>query len=238
MKFLVIYFSTIIFYVTGYAQIADTIRVFNHLKLFDRWQLKITNKNYFALLSNNLFIKDETIIKGIYKTDDSTIRFICDTLKLTNKTLLKGKFSNIPFIVQGASFKKQNNYFIPVNIDYKNKDTLHTPKGLYARYYRGDGFGSNIIELKNDMTYAIEDHSCMTDFQEEGTWSINNNQISFIPKDKENSTLDWFTQDGKMFITDEYLIGKKIAKSYTKTKRIVITENYYYLAKQLNYLKK
>ena len=234
MKFIVTYCLTVLFYLSSNAQ-TDTVRVFDHLKPFDRWQLKMSNKNSFTLLSNNLFSKDKIIIKGIYISTDSTVKFICDTSKLKDKYLaaerLK-KFSNIPYIVNGNLFVKSHNYFVPLNINYEPNDTLKTPKGLCARYYRGDGFGSNTIELKANMTYVIYDFSCLAEFKEEGTWTLNNNLITFAPGDKESSMLEWFTQNKKMFVSDEYLIGKKLTRKYTKTKKVVITETYCYLSKQ------
>jgi len=221
-------------YLSGYPQ-TDTIRIFDHLKPFDKWQLKMSNKNSFTLLSNNLFSKDKIIIKGIFTSTDSTIKFICDTSKLKDKYLAQQrfkKFSNIPYIVNGNPFVKFHNYFLPININEDSSNIFTTPRGLYAKYYRGDGFGSNIIELKTNMTYVIYDFSCVAGFEEEGRWVLDNNEIIFTPSNKESSMLDWFTQNKKMFVSDEYLIGKKQTQTYTRTKRVVITETYYYLSKQ------
>src|SRR5690606_17867844 len=133
------------------SQTADTIIVYDYLKPNDRWKLKIKKDRTFTLYTNNLFSKDDIISTGTCKIGETTIQFLCDTSKLKNKYLTKEKlrwFSNIPFILCGYTFLKQNNFFVPKNINYESEDSTIIPTSIYARYYRGDGFGSNIIDLK------------------------------------------------------------------------------------------
>lgn len=221
------------------SQTADTIRIYDQLKLTDRWKLKIKNNKSFTLHTNNLFTKDDITLTGLCKISDSTIQFLCDTSKLKNKNLAKDRLkqlSNIPYILLGETFARQSNFFIPRNIVYESDTSISIPKGIFARYYRGDGHGSSIIELKDDNTYIIYDNSCMARFTEEGKWALKGTVISFFPTNKEWSMLEWFTKGRKLYITENYLIGKKTIKSYAKTKKVVVTETYSFLSKLPEYL--
>jgi hypothetical protein len=158
MKFIVTSILTLSFFQISLCQAVDTIRVYDYLKPFDRWKLQIKNGKSFMLYTNNLFTKDNVTATGICRIGDTTIQFVCDTSKLKNRYLAKARlkrFSNIPFILCGDTFPKQNIFFIPRNINYEREDSIVLPKGIYARYYRGDGYGSNIIELKEDGTYIF-----------------------------------------------------------------------------------
>ncbi len=222
-----------------FSQKADTIRVYDYLKPGERWKLKIKSNKTFALHTNNLFSKDEVTSTGTFKIGDTTIQFLCDTSKLKNKNLAREKFkqfSNIPLILCGNIFTKQNNFFIPQNINYDPEDSMITPAGIYARYYRGDGFGSNVIELKQDGTYTFFDNSCMAHFKEEGKWILNNDILTFHPNEEKWSMLEWVTKDRKLYLTENHLVGKKVVKTVTKTKKTIVTETFYFLSKEPKYL--
>lgn len=239
MKNLTTFILTLLSFEICFSQTVDTIRVYDYLKPGDRWKLKIKSNKTFALYTNNLFSKDEITSTGTCKIGDTTIQFLCDTSKLKNKYLAKNKlrqFSNIPFILCGDTFSTQNNFFIPRNINYEPEDSVIMPVGIYARYYRGDGFGSNIIELKQDGTYTFSDNSCITRFKEEGTWTLNNDIITFRPNEDKWSMLEWVTKDRKLYLTEDHLVGKKVAKTTTQTKRTIVTETFYFLSKEPNYV--
>lgn len=239
MKFLTTFILTALSFQICFSQTVDTIRVYDYLKPGDRWKLKIKSNQTFSLYTNNLFSKDEVTSTGTYKIGDATIQFLCDTSKLKNKYLAREKFrqfSNIPFILCGDTFSKQNNFFIPRNINYELEDSMIMPAGIYARYYRGDGFGSNIIELKQDGTYTFFDNSCTARFKEEGAWTLNNDILTFRPNKDNSSMLEWLTEDRKLFLTKNHLVGKKVAKTVTQTKKTIVTETFYYLSKEPNYL--
>ncbi len=217
------------------SQTVDTIRVYDYLKPCDRWKLKIKSNNTFALFTNNLFSEDEVTATGTCKIDDTTIQFICDTSKLKHKYFAREKFrqfSNIPFILYGYTFAKQKSFFIPRNINYKPEDSMIMPGGIYARYNRGDGFGSNVIELKQDGTYTFFDNSCMANFKEEGKWIVNTGILTFRPNEEKWSMLEWITKDRKLYLTENHLIGKKVAKTVTQTKKTIVTETFYFLSKE------
>jgi hypothetical protein len=239
MKILTTLILTVLFSQICFSQTADTIRVYDYLKPGDRWKLKIKNNKTFTLYTNNLFSKDEITSTGTCKIGDTTIQFLCDTSKLKNKYLTKEKFrqfSNIPFILCGDTFSKQNNFFIPRNINYEPEDSTIMPAGIYARYYRGDGFGSNIIELKQDGTYIFSDNSCMAHFKEEGTWKLNNEVLTFRPNENKWSMLEWVTKDRKLYLTENHLVGKKVVKTVTQTKKTIVTETFFFLSKEPKYL--
>lgn len=239
MKNLTTFILTLLSFEICFSQTVDTIRVYDYLKPGDRWKLKIKSNKTFVLYTNNLFSKDEITSTGTCKIGDTTIQFLCDTSKLKNTYLAKDKlrqFSNIPFILCGDTFSKQNNFFIPRNINYEPQDSVIMPVGICARYYRGDGFGSNIIELKQDGTYTFYDNSCMARFKEEGTWTLNNDILTFRPNEDKWSMLEWVTKDRKLYLTENHLVGKKVAKTTTQTKRTIVTETFYYLSKEPNYV--
>lgn len=233
MKFQILFILTLFIVQICHSQIADTIRIYDHLKPADKWKLKIDRRK-FTLYTNNPFKKDEITTTGQYIVSDTTIQFLCDTSKLINKNLAKARlkqFSNIPFILTGEMFMRRNNYFVPHNINYEPDQIAIIPTAVFARYYRGDGYGSNIVELKQDKTYIFFDNSCMGRFTEKGTWTLNNDIITFIPDEGRWSMLEWLTEDMRLYLTDNYLIGKKTKKSYTKTRKTVVTETYSYLSK-------
>ena len=72
-------------------------------------------------------------------------------------------------------------------------------------------------------------------FTEKGTWSLDNDIITFIPDEGKWSMLEWVTKDRKLYLTDNYLIGKKTTRVLTKTGKKIVTETYSYLSKQPNY---
>ena len=72
-------------------------------------------------------------------------------------------------------------------------------------------------------------------FTEEGTWSLDNDIITFVPDKGKWSMFEWVTKDRKLYITDDYLIGKKTEKVSTKAGKTIIIETYSYLSKQPNY---
>ena len=159
------------------------------------------------------------------------MQFICDTSKIRNKNLLTDRvkqFSNIPYIGQGQPFRRELNYFIPKHIIYSLDDSSKIPHDLFARYYRGDGFGSHILEIRKDHTYKFTQHTCMDNSYEEGTWTETNNIITLTPPQKEWTMLDWVTSNRQFFIDTNFLIGKKTIK----TNKTTITETYFYLSKQ------
>lgn len=239
MKILTTFILTVLSFQICLSQTVDTIRVYDYLKPGDRWKLKMKSNKTFTLYTNNLFSKDEITSAGTYKIGDTTIQFLCDTSKLKNKYLAREKFrqfSNVPFILCGDTFAKQNSFFIPRNINYEPENSTIMPAGIYARYYRGDGFGSNIIELKQDGTYTFSDNSCMAHFKEEGTWTLTNDIITFCPKDNKWSMLEWVTKDRKLYLTENHLVGKKVAKTVTQAKKTIVTETFYFLSKEPEYM--
>lgn len=239
MKILTTFILTTLFFQICFSQTVDTIRVYDYLKPSDRWKLKIKNNKTFTLYTNNLFSKDEVTSTGTCKIDDTTIQFLCDTSKLKNKYFAREKFrqfSNIPFILCGDTFAKQNSFFIPRNINYQSKDSMIMPVGIYGRYYRGDGYGSNVIELKQDGTYTFFDNSCMAHFKEEGKWILNNDILTFRPSEDKWSMLEWITKDRILYLTENHLVGKKVAKTVTQTKKTIVTETFYFLSKEPQYL--
>ncbi len=170
----------------------------------------------------------------MYATADTTIQFLCDASKLKNKHLTGSRLrlvSNIPYILKGDVFVRQHNFFIPHNINYDPNDTVIVPKGIFARYYRGDGYGSNIIELNQDQTYTFYDNSCMAHFTERGTWTLTDGVIDFTPDDKKWSMLEWVTQDKRLCLVEDYLIGKKTSRTSIGKQKSVVTEIYSYLSK-------
>ncbi len=239
MKFIVTSILTLLLSQICFSQKADTIRIYNYLKQTDRWILKIKNNKSFTLYTNQIFTKDDIILTGLCKIDDTTIQFICDTSKPKIKNLTRDilkQFSNIPFILCGDKFPKQNNFFIPRNINYVYEGSAIMPKGIYASYYRGDGYGSNSIELKQDGTYIFSDNSCLAHSTEKGTWTINNEIITFSPDNKNWSSLEWVTKDRQVYLTENYLIGKKTTETVTKTKKTIVTETFFFLSKEPTYL--
>ena len=161
MRFLTAFILTFTFSQVCHGQTRDTIRIYDHLKPTDRWKLKI-NKQKFTLYTNRLFSKDDIITTGRCNVNGATIQFICDTSKLKNKNWAKKEvrqFSNIPYMLTSDTFVKRYNFFIPHNLN-RTKDSLKIPEGIFANYYRGDGFGSNIVKLNQDKTYIFYDNSC------------------------------------------------------------------------------
>jgi hypothetical protein len=216
-------------------QAVDTIRVYDYLKPFDRWKLQVKNGKSFKLYANHLFAEGK--VTGMCRIGDTTIQFVCDTSKLKNKSLTKDRlkrFTNIPFILCGDTFPKQNNFFIPRNIYHRQVDSIVLPKGIYARYYRGDGYGNNIIELKEDGTYIFTDRDCLSQFKEEGTWTLKKDLLTFKPKGGKWSKLEWITQDRQLYWSEDYLVGKKTSKTIVSAKKTIITETFFYLSKLPN----
>lgn len=237
MKVIVAFVSTLFLYNICFSK-TDTIRVYVYLKSVDSWRLEVRNNKTF-LLYNNLITTNDFTAKGPCIITDTTYQFLCDTSKLKNKYLSKDifkQFSNIPYILTGVKFKKQGTFFIPYNINYQVGDSIAVPKGIFARYYTGDRYGSNIIELKKDNTYTFYDNSCEARFTEEGTWSLDKGVVTFIPAEKKWSMLEWITKNRKLYLTDDFLIGKKIVKTYTSKGKSVVTETYSYLSKLPEYL--
>jgi hypothetical protein len=186
-------------------------------------------------LYNNLITNNEFTSKGRCLVTDTTIQFLCDTSKIQYKGLMGDqlkKLSNIPFILKGEILGRQDAFILPYNIYYETEDSIIIPKGTFARYYTGDGYGSNIIELKRDNTYIFYDHSCVANFTETGTWSLEKGVVNFVPKEKKWSMLEWITQERKLYLTEDYLIGKKTKKTSSKTNKILVTETYAYLSKE------
>ncbi len=215
------------------SQKVDTIRLYNFESEADKWRLKLLSNNTFSLTSDFPFASNtkEIVLNGLCIKSDTTIQFICDTAKVKNKNLLADglkQFSNIPAIGQGQIFRKEMNYFIPNHIIYPLDDSFIVPDNLFASYYRGDGFGSHILELKGDHTYKFTQHTCMDNSSEEGTWTESNNIITLTPPTKEWTMLDWVTSNRQLFVDANFLIGKKTFM----TNKTTITETYFYLSKQ------
>lgn len=219
--------------VTCYSQRVDTIRLYNFESPADKWIVKLQPNNYFSITSDFPFASNnkEIILKGLCIKSDTTLKFICDTSRIKNKNLLNDrlkKFSNLPYIGQGQTFRKELNYFIPKHIVYDLDDSSEVPNDLFARYYRGDGFGSHILEIRKDHTYKFTQHTCGGNSYEEGSWVENNNIIALTPPKKEWTMLDWVTSNRQFFIEENFLIGKKTIN----TNKTTITETYFYLSKQ------
>lgn len=233
MKFLFAFILTQFGVLTCYSQTVDTVRVYNFESAFDNWRLKLLPNNAFSLTSDFPFAATtkEIVFKGLCIKGDTTMQFICDTSKVRNKNLLTDRvkqFSNIPYIGQGQPLRRELNYFIPKHIIYSLDDSSKIPNDLYARYYRGDGFGSHILEIRKDHTYKFTQHTCMDNSYEEGTWTETNNIITLTPPQKDWTMLDWVTSNRQFFIDTNFLIGKKTIK----TNKTTITETYFYLSKQ------
>ncbi len=189
--------------------------------------------NTFNITSDFPFASNtkEVILKGSYLKSDTTLQFICDTSRVKNKNLLSNrikKFSNLPYIAQGEAFRNEGNYFIPNHIVYDLDDSSEVPNDLFASYYRGDGFGSHVLEIRKDHTYKFTQHTCMDNSYEEGTWTENNNVITLIPPRQDWTMLDWVTSNKQFYVDTNFLIGKKTIKNSKTT----ITESYFYLSKQ------
>ncbi len=172
--------------------------------------------------------------------DDSTIQFICDTSKLNNKNLTRDvlrKYSNIPFILCGDKFPRQGNFFIPRMLSYFDETKTVIPAGMYATFATGEGFGGSVyLELRKDSTYQFSEVSCISGFKEKGVWTLDNGILSLHRKDGKWSMLDWFTNGGKLYVTENFLLGKKMKKTRSKTGKKIVTEYYYYLSKEPNYV--
>ena len=239
MKIITTFILTIFFFQVSVSQTVDTIRVYNYLEPTDRWKLEIKNNKTFTFYTNNLFIKDDITSSGKCKIGDTTIQFICDTSKfkikkLTNKRLVQ--FSKIPFIHCGEVFTKKGNYFIPRINNYVTEDSTIMPDGIYANYFRGDGFGSENVEIKQDGTYIFWDISCTSRSKEEGRWTLKNQILTFYPKVDKRSMLEWITNNRQLYLARNYLIGKKVAKTVTQSKKPIVTETFFYLSKESKYL--
>lgn len=239
MKSLTTIIVKALFWQICFSQTKDTVRVYDYLKSDDKWKLEIKNNKTFTFYTNNLFSKDEVTIKGTCKIVDSAIQFLCDTLIIREKYLLRKEFrqfSNIPFILFGDTFSVQDKFFIPRNINYETDDSIIMPAGIYAKYYQGDGFWSNIIELREDGTYTFSDFSCTGGFNEEGTWTLKDGMLLFRPNKEKWSMLDRITKDRKLFLTESHLVGKKVSKAGTQEKETIVVETFYYLSKRPRYL--
>ncbi len=238
MRVLATVIFTIFLFLNCFSQQNDTTRVYDYLKPAESWKIKVYNKNRFEFCTNKLFFKDDVISSGMLKASDSTFQFLCDTSKLKNldriSKVLKD-VSNIPQILIGGQFTKQGNFFIPRNLGYEPDDSLFIPKGMYARYFRGDGFGNIVIEIKPDGTYIFTDHSCTGSRSEEGTWTKQEGVLNFTPSRNKWSMLEWVTLERKLYVTEDFLVGKKLSVVVTKTKRKKVTETFYFLGKMPNY---
>ena len=218
------------FTINANCQKNNTVRIFDYLTPYDNWQIKMFSNNKFLLTSNNPLLQDKMLFSGYCQTGDSTIKFICDTSKVMNRNIIRDglkEFSNIPFITQGEIFKKVGGYFIPNNIIYKSGDSIEIPKGIYATYFRGDGFGNYLLQLKKDGTYKFTGRSCEMDFYEEGRWIINKNIITLLPPKGRASMAQSVTSNNQFYVDENFLVGKKTGKDNKET----TTETYYYLAK-------
>ncbi len=212
-------------------QTNSIVRVFDYLTPYDNWQIEIFSNNTFNLTSSDRLLEDKMLFSGYCESSDSTIKFICDTSKVSNRNYLRNglkEFSNIPFIAQGEIFKKAGSYFIPNNIIYQSGDSIEIPKGIFATYLRGDGFGNYLLQLKKDGTYEFTDHSCEMDFYEQGRWIIKKNIITLLPPKGRVSAAQSVTSNNQFYVDENFLIGKKTVKK----DRATTTETYYYLTKQ------
>lgn len=235
MKYLTTLILAVLYFQFSYSQKADTVRVYDYLKPGDSWKLKVKGNNTFKLYTNILFGTDVVTTTGTCNIGDSTIQFICDSSGLKNKNNTLKSFrhlSNFMFSFCGKTYGKRNSFFLPPNINYASEDSARMPEGIYARYYRGDGFGSNVIEIKDDGTYIFYDNSCMANSKEKGKWSLRNDVLTFRPTDKKWSRLEWVTDNRKLYLTEGHLVGKKVAKTVTQIKKPVVTETFYFLSKE------
>lgn len=234
MKILTIFLLTMLFSRICFSQAADTVRVYDYLKPGDGWKLEIRHDKMFTLYTKQFSSEHELIITGTCEVGDTTIRFICDTSKLTNRYLAREplkQFSNIPFILCGQPFPKENDFFIPRNIHYTSRDSTATPTGMFAKYYRSDGFNCNNIELQQDGSYVFYHDDCMAHFKEEGSWTLDGNMLTLSPKQNKWSMLEWVTMDRTFFLTENHLVGKKVEKTVTQAKKTVVTETFIFLSK-------
>lgn len=217
-------------------QILDTLRIYNYVSMLESWKVQMDNVGHFTLSSNQWNPSGEIIAKGTYRKNDSIIRFFYDSASLKNKNLKSEKvkqFSNIPFLLNGDTFKCAENYFIPHNILVDVGETVVRSNGLFGKYALGNGYSNYIIEICQDSTYKITDHSCMASFFiEKGKWRLNGRVLIFESNDETESILDWFTTKRTLYISEEYLIGRKIEKSTAKVKKSSIEETYNYWLKQ------
>jgi hypothetical protein len=239
MKFIVASIFTIFLCLPSNGQTADTIRIYDYLKPFDSWRLTVENNMVFSLATDSQFGKDSIGFIGSCKINNSRIQFLWDSTFSTNKNFANEKlkiFSNIPYILLGDVFTFENNYLIPRNIVYEPDDSIKIPEGVFARYIRGDGFSNVIIELKLNNTYEIIDHSCTARFIEYGNWSSKGSIIKLFPLNRKKSMIDWFTDNKKLYVSERHLIGKKIYRCINDSRRIVVTETYYFMSKQPEYL--
>lgn len=237
MKFIILFLITIFLIQICFSQSADTIRIYDYENGPDTWKLEVKNNKTFRLY-NSITNRNEFTTSGMYFFNDTTVSFICDTTKLKNRNLARDKirqFSNLPFILSGEAFIRQKGFFIPNNINYNPYNSTIMPKGIFARYYSGDGFGSCIIELKEDSSYVFNSGSCSGIFSEKGNWSLYKGVITFKAPKNKWSMLEWVTKDRKMYLTGDYLIGKKINSART-SRKIIVTERYVYLSKMSEYV--
>ncbi len=220
MKFIIPVILVVLFNLPCNSQAIDTVRIFDYLTFLENWQIKIKSNNTFTFTSNILFGIDTLMVTGYCKTGDSSIQFIADTSTVSNRNSMGDElkqFSNIAFIAQGHVFKRHAGFFVPNNMIYSPEDSARIPPGIYARYSRGDGFGSDIIELRKDGSYKFTDHSCEMNFYEEGKWVEKNNIISFFPPKKGRAMLTHVTDNNQLYADEGFLVGKKTIKSTTKT---------------------
>lgn len=221
-KLLTTYLATLLLFHCAFSQTRDPIRTY---KFEDNWKLVISKQKAFSLLTDASTTKEVEMINGLCLTGDSTIQFLCDTSTFKFKFLLSESFknSNISNIATGKVFKNDKNIVIP-------SDSV-TTKNIYASYSRGNGFGGWTIELRKNKTYRFTQHTCMSRDFEEGTWTMKNNLLTLIPKNKEWTMIDWVTSNGKFYIVDNFLIGFKVTKTEDENANTIINETYCYLNK-------
>lgn len=205
-------------------QRADTVIVYEHLKPLDRWNLKLKHDGSFELYTVIRYdSKFDLVATGIAKRTDTTIQFLHDTSKLKNKYQVNEKisrYSNIPFILRGDTFPMHNQQLIPHNINYYlPEDSIIMPTGVYAKYTCGEFMWGYSIALNQDGTYLISEHSCVSGFKEDGRWTLDNGMVTLFPKKATSSMHNWFTQDRKLYLTENHLIGKKVTRERPSQKK-------------------
>lgn len=234
MKKLATTLFTIFAFQTCFSQVVDTVRVYDCLALGSSWILKIRGNHTFTLYTNSLFSKDEIISVGKWETGDTTIQFQCryPGRNYNEQDKVKANyFAGFPFVFCGNNYKWQNHIIIPQVARYRPEDSVIIPAGMYTEYYRGNGFWSNIIELKQDGTYSFIDQSCTARSGETGTWTHQNGILTFRCNNPGRSMLERVTDNGVLYLTDNHLVGRKLVKTVTPSKKTTVTETFIYLAK-------
>ncbi|MCT4648611.1 MAG: hypothetical protein N4A74_26720 [Carboxylicivirga sp.] len=184
----------------------------------------VTDFNYLSLSSNTNYelkvgMYDKIIVRGEYENKNDTL--ILTSFDFNNANNLSSTYKQV-LINKYNKFLIQDSLIIPhklliLKLPKPGYMATHEKKeGLKSDWYiLSDGHVYYNLQLREDSVFHYTTGACVGRSSIEGTWSVDKNEITLNPNsDKHIETLQWISNNNKMRLYGNMLIGKNSDNNY------------------------